>query len=75
MKTKTLQQSEAAKIYVGLRPSVDYLHRLYKRMQASGFAADDPIYVSVRMTYEAILALSQEMHRRGCEGWGGGSVK
>lgn len=42
----------------------EYLLKLHQRMRATGFPADDPLYLKVGMALEAMRAVAMDMHRR-----------
>jgi hypothetical protein len=67
MKSDDLKTWQAAKINKALFPLVNYLGRLYFRMEKVGFLPDDPLYILVRNAYHAVLSLSHELHYMSCK--------
>jgi hypothetical protein len=45
----------------------NYLSRVVKRMEKTGFPPDDPLYRSARRAYDSVCSLCMELHYLGCK--------
>jgi hypothetical protein len=70
MTSDDLTKSQAKAIREALFPEFNYLYRLKKRMEKSGFPGDDELYVLVCNAYEAAYRLNMEIHYLSCDGAG-----
>jgi len=70
MSSDDLTKDQAQKLHESIRPSVNFLYRLERRMEKARFKNDDPFYVAVRKAYDALHALSMKLHYMTCDGVG-----
>jgi hypothetical protein len=62
-----LRPWQAKALYPALRPALGFLHRLRERMEKRGFPPGDKLYRLTANAYEALHALSIELHHMSCE--------
>lgn len=63
-----LQPWQARRLYRAIHPCLGYLYRLGRRMEKVGITPSDPLLKLVRRAYDAMHALSIELHYRSCDG-------
>jgi hypothetical protein len=54
-------------MYAALRPALGYLYRLRERMEKQGFPPNDKLLKLTDAAYNAIHALTVELHYLSCE--------
>jgi hypothetical protein len=62
MDGQSLKRWQLERIQRALQPSMNYLHRLRKRMDHVGFVPDDRLYRHVSEAYDRMYALLVELH-------------
>jgi hypothetical protein len=62
-----LQPWQSRRIHSAIYPCVNYLVRLKKRMEATGFPQDDLLYQLVIQAYDAVHRLYTELHYLSCQ--------
>ena len=67
MDADTLRPWQAMRMLDVLRPTLGYLSRLQSRMEKVGFLPTDPLYVGVRLEYDAMHSLCMDLHYRSCQ--------
>ena len=67
MDSRRLRPWQAKRIAAALRPALNYLHRLQRRMEVRGFPPQDLLYQLVAQAYDAMHHLYIELHYRGCD--------
>ena len=67
----SLKAWQAEQIRDSLFPSINYLVRLKKRMEETGFLPTDPLLTLVTKAYDAIHALYSEMNYQSCKSGAG----
>jgi len=70
MDSNSLTKAQAAKINHSIRPSLNYLFRLRRRMEETGFPPRDSLMQRVYAAYDAVHALSVTVHYLSCDGAG-----
>jgi hypothetical protein len=66
MNSESLETWQAASVRKSLQAIMNYLHRLQRRIEKTGFPPDDPLFVRVRKAYNATHALCVELHYLSC---------
>jgi hypothetical protein len=61
-----LDRDQAGKLQTVLFPGLNFLVRLMKRMQSTGFPPSDPLFKLVSSAYEWAYRLSMDLHYRSC---------
>jgi hypothetical protein len=64
--SRDIQPSQAAKLSASLRPPLQYLNKLRRRMELSGFPPSDPLYVATSRAFEALQDLLVRAHYLSC---------
>ena len=67
MNADSLTTEQAETVCKALYPLVNYLARLYFRMERVGFLPSDKLFILVRDAYHAVLALRGDLHYRSCK--------
>jgi hypothetical protein len=62
MNGESLKRWQLERIQKALQPNLNYLHRLRKRMDDTGFVPDDRLYRHVSEAYDKTYALLVELH-------------
>jgi hypothetical protein len=62
MDRESLKRWQLERIQKSLQPSMNYLHRLRRRMDNTGFVPDDRLYRHVDEAYDKMYALLVELH-------------
>ncbi len=62
----SLTPAQAEKLRSRIDPMTRYVCRLRERLDAAGCPGDDPLRVAVEQVYDAMQALSTELHDCGC---------
>ena len=70
-----LKAWQAERIRDSLFPSINYLGRLQKRMEETGFSRDDRVFKLVAEAFDAIHALYNEMNYQACKSGAGREPK
>jgi hypothetical protein len=70
MNCSSLEKWQAAAIRDALFPSTNYLIRLRRRMEETGFAHDDELYRQACTAHDAINRLRMSAHYLACGGAG-----
>jgi len=68
MNSDDLKPWQAQVISNLIRRYLNYLYRLKSRMDKVGFLHSDPLYLKVKVAYDAVFDLSIDLHYRGCSG-------
>ncbi len=63
----TLTPPQAKKLKSRIDPMIRYVCRLHERLNAVGCPGDDPLRIAVERAYDAMRALSTELHYCGCK--------
>lgn len=71
----SLQAWQAEQIRDSLFLSINYLGRLQKRMEETGFSPTDPLLKLVRNAFDAMQALYIEMNYQSCKSGAGREPK
>ena len=66
MNSDDLTHEQAAHIHQSLFRLANYLFRLTKRMERTGFPPNDPLYVPTKLAYDAVCSLYVDFHYRSC---------
>jgi hypothetical protein len=64
MDSSKLYASQCKKIGEAIQPATTYLHKLQQRMKATGFPADDVLFLQVSAALESMRALSAQLRNR-----------
>lgn len=67
MDETTIESWQASRVWQALYPSINYVYRLRTRMEKVGFTPNDKLFVLVCDAFEALHALSNELHYLSCE--------
>jgi hypothetical protein len=68
MRADDLTPEQCAQIRESVRPALFYLHRLLLRMDDRHFPPQDPLRLKAKAAYDALHALTVELHYRSCPG-------
>ena len=63
----TLTPTQAETLRSRIDPMTRYVCRLHERLDAVGCPGDDPLRIAVERAYDAMRALSTELHYCGCK--------
>jgi hypothetical protein len=68
MNSDDLTPDQCNQIRESVRPALFYLHRLLERMDRRHFHPNDPLRVKAKAAYDALHALTVDLHYRTCPG-------
>lgn len=72
MNSDDLTTTQAKRLALKTNPMQGYLFKLWRRLERRGFPIDDPLYLKVKASYEALHQLNVELHYMSCSsgvGW------
>jgi hypothetical protein len=69
MDSDELTTEQAAQMHRSLFRLANYLNRVVKRMERTGFPPNDPIFLSARRAYDAISTFCMDLHYLSCQEW------
>lgn len=70
MQSEDITYDQAWKIDASLRPQLDYLFQLTKRMESQGFPPDDPLLCDAQQALDAIRQLTNRVRSLAVKGTG-----
>lgn len=73
MDSTDLTHQQAERMHRSIWPLQNYLARLTKRMEGTGFPPNDPLYAKAKKAYDATCALMVELHYLSCKSGVGNS--
>jgi len=66
MEASDLTSSQADELHKRIRPMLDYLASLQRRMEERQFYGDDRLYLEVKAARYAVQLLVKDLHRLTC---------
>jgi hypothetical protein len=67
MHSRNLTTEQAVRMHESLFRLANYLSRVVRRMERTGFPPDDPLYKLASRAYDAVCSLSTDLHYRSCK--------
>jgi hypothetical protein len=67
MDSDELTTEQADRIHKSLFRLANYLSRVVKRMERTGFPPDDPLFKSARRAYDAVCSFCMDLHYLSCK--------
>jgi hypothetical protein len=67
MDSDKLTTEQAGKMHKSLFRLANYLSRVVKRMERTGFPPNDPLFKSARRAYDAVCSFCVDLHYLSCK--------
>jgi len=67
MQSDDLTVEQAKQMHASLFRLANYLSRVVKRMERTGFPPSDPLYQSTKKAYDAVCSLCMDLHYLSCK--------